>query len=188
MLQILIGYLFLFFNFEINGIDLLPGFIGYIFIFVGLGKLANESIYFQKARPWSIVMTVFEVVALAKLIIQTEVSTLLFSILGFIGAVISIYIMYCIVEGIGDVEKTYCVTMGYEKLMLIWKVISVFRIAALVLTLISSELSIIIGMGIMGVGFVVQIIFIVYIYRARKVYENLPMNPNNFDLPMDKNI
>ena len=49
MLQILIGYLFLFFNFEINGIDLLPGFIGYIFIFVGLGKLANESIYFQKA-------------------------------------------------------------------------------------------------------------------------------------------
>lgn len=188
MLQIFIGYLFLFFNFEINGIDLLPGFIGYILIFAGLGKLKNESIFFQKARPWSIVMTVFEVLSFAKLIIQTELSILLFSILGFAGAAVSIYIMYCIIKGIGDIEKTYYITIGYEKLMLLWKIASVLRIATAVLTLLPTELVVVISIGLAGIGLIFHIIFLVYINRARKAYENIPMNQRNGSFPTDDNI
>jgi len=187
MQQIFIGYLFLFFNFEINGIDLLPGFIGYILIFVGLGKLKNESSYFQKARPWAIVMTVFEILSFAELMIQTELSVLLFRILGLAGAAISIYIMYCIVMGIGGIEKTYSVPMGYEKLMLLWKIASVLRIAIAVVTLLPTELGVIISIELAIVGIIVNIIFLVHINKAKKAYKNIPMNLwNNF--PTDGNM
>lgn len=188
MLQIFIGYLFLFFNFEINGLDLLPSFVGYIFIFVGLGKLKNESSYFSKSRPWAIVMTAFEVISFAKLIIQTELSVLLFTILGYASAAVSIYIMFCIVKGIGDIEKTYCVAMEYEKIMLVWKIASALRIAIAMLTFLPTELGSIISIGIACIGFIVHIIFIVYINRVRKAYENLPMNPWNDGFPTDGNI
>lgn len=188
MLQIFIGYLFLFFHFKINEFDLLPSFVGYIFIFVGLGKLKNESSYFQKARPWAIVMTVFEILSLAGLMIQTELSTMLFSMLGFAGAAISIYIMYCIVMGIGDIEKTYYVAMGYEKLMLLWKIASALRIATAVLMLLPTELGAIISIGLAVVGIIVHIIFLVYIGRAKKAYENIPRNPWNNVFPTDGNM
>ena len=56
MLYIFIGYLFTFFHLKINGFNFLPNFLGYIFIVIGLTKLANESVKFAQSKPWAIGM------------------------------------------------------------------------------------------------------------------------------------
>lgn len=47
------GFLFLF-DFRINGIDILPDFVGYILIYLGLDLLVKRSSHFQKAKNLTI--------------------------------------------------------------------------------------------------------------------------------------
>lgn len=43
MINLFIGYIFIFFHIKINGIDLLADFIGYILIYRGLCALSDEG-------------------------------------------------------------------------------------------------------------------------------------------------
>lgn len=58
---IFIGYILIFFHFKINGIDILPDFVGYLLIANGLGRLEKESELFVKARPWAFAMSVVSI-------------------------------------------------------------------------------------------------------------------------------
>ena len=53
MLYIFLGYLFAHFHITINDIELLPKFIGYILIYVGVRKFESQSWAMEKAKPWA---------------------------------------------------------------------------------------------------------------------------------------
>ena len=55
------GFLFVMIDFKINGFDILPDIIGYIFFAVGFSMLAVNSIYFVKARNFNIPMIILSV-------------------------------------------------------------------------------------------------------------------------------
>jgi hypothetical protein len=52
------GFLFILIDFRISGFDVLPNFIGYILFAVGFSILAQNSIYFVKARNFNIPMII----------------------------------------------------------------------------------------------------------------------------------
>lgn len=174
MLQIFIGYLLLFLHFKINGFDLLPDFLGFIFIFAGLGKLSEESNYFKKARPFSVIMAVIEVVSLALMFVDVELNLVISNSLRLVAAAMSLYIMFCIIKGIGDIEKNHNESLGYDKMMTVWKVSAVLQITTVLLTFFANEL-ILAVLSVLIVGsLIVHIVFLVYLYRAKKAYDNIP--------------
>ena len=52
------GFLFVMIDFRLNGFDILPDIIGYIFFVVGLSSLLNINEHFSKARIYHIIMLV----------------------------------------------------------------------------------------------------------------------------------
>lgn len=50
------GFLFIMFDFRIQGIDIMPNVIGYILFALGFQALANHSQYFAKAKIFNLIM------------------------------------------------------------------------------------------------------------------------------------
>ena len=61
MLFITIGLGFIFINLNINDIQIVPSFVGYLLIALGSSQLKKESVYFRRILPAAIVMTVINV-------------------------------------------------------------------------------------------------------------------------------
>lgn len=55
------GFLFVMIDFKLNGFDVLPDIIGYIFFVVGLSSLLNINEQFSKARIFHIIMLVLSI-------------------------------------------------------------------------------------------------------------------------------
>lgn len=164
MLLILIGFLLMFFDLNINGFDLLPDFLGYVLIFIGLGKLAKHSENFAKARPWALGMAIVEVVFAA-------VPLGLHFGPGLLLMLVSLYITYLITCGVADLEQLIGRDMSSAKLLRVWKIQAIFIIGTLLLTGIPSVATVCIG-GLMAmVALAAYAVFLVLFNRARKVYE-----------------
>ena len=61
-MQILRGFLFIFLDLTFDGIDLIPDFVGYIFIFIGLRSLSSLSLHFTHAKNSAIILCFFSLV------------------------------------------------------------------------------------------------------------------------------
>ncbi len=55
---IIIGYLFNFLDFRLQGIDIIPDFVGYLLIFIGLSKVLDLNKKFETARFISIILLI----------------------------------------------------------------------------------------------------------------------------------
>jgi hypothetical protein len=64
------GSLLVFLNFHINNFDILPDFLGYLFIYLGLIGLAPYSNHFTKAKPFVLILAVVSI----PLIYQFEIN------------------------------------------------------------------------------------------------------------------
>lgn len=170
MKNIFIGYILIFFHFKINGFDLLPDFVGYILIVVGLGQLAAESEQFVKAKSWAIVMAIasafFGIVGLLGVGYSFALS-----LVSCVFSCIGLYLMYLIGHGIRETEQKHAIDMGGEKFLSLWKVQAVLTLACQVLSLLLTELTLIL-VSILGVcAIIANIVFLVYLHRARKALE-----------------
>lgn len=47
------GYFLILLDFRVNGLDILPDFVGYFLIIAGLAGLSAESVWFGKAKPFA---------------------------------------------------------------------------------------------------------------------------------------
>lgn len=53
------GFVFILFHFKINSIDLLPDFVGYILVAIGIGSLAENLGHLKLLRPLSIIIAIW---------------------------------------------------------------------------------------------------------------------------------
>lgn len=58
------GFILIFLDFNINNFDILPDFLGFIIILVGISKLASLSIYFVKAKLFAVISLILSIVNL----------------------------------------------------------------------------------------------------------------------------
>lgn len=54
--NLLWGFVLAFFNFRISGFSIIPDFVGFILIYNGLDKLAQQHDLFKKARPFALIL------------------------------------------------------------------------------------------------------------------------------------
>lgn len=170
MKNIFIGYILIFFHLKINGFDLLPDFIGYILIVIGLGQLAAESEQFVKAKSWAVIMTIVSVFSCIVGLFGGGYNFAL-SLVSLVFCCIGLYLMYLIGHGISETEKNRGIDLGGENFLKLWKVQAALTLSCQVLSLILSEITLVL-VSILGVcAIIANIVFLVYLHRARKALE-----------------
>jgi hypothetical protein len=107
LMKFYFGFLFIMIDFKFQGIDVLPDIIGYILFAVGLSALALNSEYFNKAKPLNYVLIILSILSIYEKPTQgsgIQLGTFgIFGILlGVIGTILNLLVVYYIFMGIKD--------------------------------------------------------------------------------------
>ena len=170
MNKLFFGFLLVFVNFNLtfNGhtLNIFPDWAGYCLIYAGLNDLSGESDYFRLAKPWCLGMAVYAgaLWVLELLVGETELGILGW-ILGLLATLVSFYVSYMIVQGIGDAQRNRSIELGYEPLKKVWLLYVICGLAAHVLILLPP-----LAVICLIVAFVAAVIFLVRLNNTRRAY------------------
>lgn len=101
------GFLFVMVDFRLNGVDILPDIVGYLFFAAGLNILADRNFHFTKARTYNIVMILLSIFSIYEKQPQnTGGLNIHFDPLGFVigiaSLIFSLLVFYHLFMGIKD--------------------------------------------------------------------------------------
>ena len=170
MTKIFWGLMLNFLTFNINGIDILPDFLGYILIVIGLTQLADQSNHFCKAKPLAMIMVFVAFMMQFSPLFGFMNYGILFYAISISTALVRLYVVYLIVLGIKDIETIFLTELNANKLMSMWKIKSVLEISGLILFFMPLELIVIM---LVILAFIANIVFLVYFYHAQTLYQTL---------------
>lgn len=168
--KILIGLCMVLLEFNINMetavIGLIPDFIGYILLVIGLKEMASESSFFQKAIPLSAGMTIYSAICyLLDLFGITGVNDLIIIILGIINTASFFYILYLIIRGIEEMQTKSGRNLYTDSLNNIWLALLILNAGAYLLIFIP-----ILSLICIISSSVATIVLVWYIYKAKEEY------------------
>ncbi len=170
MKNILIGFIFIFLDFNLNlgnsKIGLIPDFIGYITMISGLDELAGESSLFMKLKPYATGMAVYSFILYILDLIGMSVSlgSLTF-ILAIVSTAVSLYISYNIVMGVIEMEGKYNTSLNGDSLKSTWTLLAVFNILIFMSLLIPAVSIILILISI-----IIVICFLLAFNNSKNLY------------------
>lgn len=169
MRAIFVGFLFIFFNLNINAgdsvIGLIPNFVGYILLVRGIKELENENERFIKLNVPVKCMLVYTILTYIFDLFALDIGVLAF-ILGIISVAVSLYITWNIVVAIEEMEVSQHRNLNGEKLYYYWKISAITSIVAYVLAAILPTF----GIAILLASFVLYVIFLVQFNKTKKLY------------------
>lgn len=113
------GLMLILLDFRIGTLDIFPDFIGYIFVVVGLGILAEKSQHFAKAKFFAsilVITSLFDLVQVTKEVVQPpqqtgffitpSASSIPFLVFTLIAGLIRLAMVYNMCEGIWEAALT----------------------------------------------------------------------------------
>lgn len=171
MTKIFIGLLFISFNYnlEINGmlIGLVPSFVGYLLIYLGLNELTDQSERFQRVKPFVVGLFLYwSILYIMDLIIGKVQEITVTMIFVEIAAVIAyFYTLFSIICGLQDIEYAQSCDLYGEKLYKLWNYLIIVNIA----TYLGVFLPILLYLGIIA-SFVLNIVFLITFNKAKNNY------------------
>ena len=170
MLYIFLGWIFNFFHFKVDGFDILANFVGYILIFWGFKVLADRSQSYAKGKIWALVMAGIQFFLCIASIVRIDWGYISIPI-NVVTVVLSLYILRVCNLGVRDLEIGAGIYLGSDKLIRLWNIQAVLQGVCCVLACFSvaafAYIILIIGFAAM----VLNVIWLVMFYRARKAYE-----------------
>lgn len=175
--NICIGYILIFLDFNLNlgncTIGLLPDFIGYICMINGLRELESESSNFQKAQPYAMGMSIYTGILYAVNLFGISANLgWLSEILAIVSMAITYYILYTIIIGVQDIERTRNVGLNSAKLKATWMPMVFLRVVTYITLLISLPT---IAVICMIAWFILSITFLIALNKAKNLYKALPL-------------
>lgn len=115
--KLFLGMIFVIFDFRLGNINILPDFVGYIFILLGLSNLSTQCEFYNKAKiPAAILMvqTLFNIPYDLVNTVYTDEKLGVFRILLIVfNGIVNLYLMYNIFNGVYETSKRN----NLEKLM-----------------------------------------------------------------------
>lgn len=160
MNKIFWGLLFLFFDFNINEISILPAFVGYLLICFGMKECNREYEAipaYVKAQPWVIVAIVWSAVFWLPLLNPGY-------FLGVVGMVLRLVVTYFIMQGVEQLEHTQETDLNSARLRTAWYVTLVCSIVIYLMGIALSGLAVV----AMIIWAVAAIIYVVAFYQCKK--------------------
>lgn len=139
MNRIFIGMLLVFLDFNLDigasRIGLIPDFIGYIFMIMGLAELQSLSEQFVKASPYAKVMAVYTGILYVMDIMGVSVilGNYITFVLGLLSTVASLVISYNIVMGVKVIEQDIEQDLNSQELYTAWRLLAIFSIGTYLL-------------------------------------------------------
>lgn len=128
------GFLFIMLDFKIQGVDILPDIVGYIFFAVGLSLLAENSMYFKKAANFNIPMLILSIFSIYEKPAQNGGIQL--GLLGLFGIpitiailILSLVVVYYLFMGIKDIAQLHGQLDIYEEADKRWKQFLLLQLA-----------------------------------------------------------
>ncbi|MCX7695743.1 MAG: hypothetical protein N2Z71_08560 [Caloramator sp.] len=127
------GMVYAFLNVNVGIINIFPNFIGYIFIFYALTKLSAENEIFNKAKIPTLILIpigikdILEQNSLYRLF-ETQNSRILLNFLGSLEAVLFLYVLYILCEGISSILKDRGILNIEKSIKNAFKVFSIFSV------------------------------------------------------------
>jgi hypothetical protein len=114
------GFFFELLDFRINGFDILPDVIGYLLFLVGLISLSSYSVYFSKAKNYSIVMLALSIIGLFKgtavgIGVSNEMTLGVTLLLSIVILIIYLLLLYNIFMGIKDLATVQRIGEIYDE-------------------------------------------------------------------------
>lgn len=104
------GFIFIMLNFKIQGFDILPDIVGYIFFAFGFSELASSSSYFSTAGKYNIPMIILSIFSIYQAPVQG--GGIHFGTLGILGIpfmiaafILDLLVIYNLFAGIKDMAE-----------------------------------------------------------------------------------
>ncbi len=161
MSRIFIGYLLVFFHLKLNGFDILADCVGFFLIWQGL--CAHDVPRFSQAKPWALGLGLVSLLSIFGGFAPTFGRAL--SLVNLATTLASLYLLWLIGQGIGELEAVHNLPLGADELKRLWKVQAGANIAAAVLPLL--RLKLLAGL----IGMAANVLFLVHIYKAKKTLD-----------------
>lgn len=171
-----IFFIYLNFNLDLSGhqLNLLPDFVGYILLILGMQDLAGESAFFKKAKPFAIGMTVYSALVWVGALLGFAMEGVMFELLSLAALLVSLYISWLLICGILEMEAQQEADWGGKTLRSRWKLLLGVQIANRVLSLAAtfSDLSIlyVLVAAVSIAGMVCIILYLLAWYRLWNAY------------------
>lgn len=163
--KIFAGLIFVFFHFRINGFDLLPDFVGYLLIWLGMRSVTESEIW--KNSQSALAACIVEGAVLALSLTGASLTGAAGTVLGLALTVLQLVVTYIIVRGVEEAEKTAGADLRAGELRKSWYFTMICTAASYVCGLIQSEAAVIpMILAFMGI-----VCYIVYYYKAWKAYD-----------------
>ncbi len=166
--SIFYGLILAFIDLNINGLDIIPDWVGYLLMYRGLGQLAAGSGHFTAARPWCLGLA-----AVNLLLVFTRFNgpngVLLSSAIGLLFSAAFLYTLYLVLQGLGDLQTLYPESdLELPLLNRRWKNTCVITAAMYVFPLFARNG---LATAILSLaGLVVYILFLMALHRSRQAY------------------
>ncbi len=170
MKHIFWGLFFVFFHFRINGFDLLPDILGYLFVSYGLYTLADKNNHFKNALCCSIGLVILQATDFLFLFFSSDVMIYLF--LQIVAITVSIMMFYFMSKGFKELEIQNELHMKTDVFLKVWRIQSISQILSFVLPFFVSETMLYAAAFSTIILFGTNLIFMFYIHKARKQYSN----------------
>lgn len=134
--KILIGTLLTMLDFKIQGFDILPDFIGYIIIFIGLSEIVHLNSKFANARFISLILMVLSILDIFQIkdrLTFNTLSLMISTIFNFSTVIIYLIYSYCLFIGIKENAEKISDSNLAEKAQLSWILTIVLSLSGVII-------------------------------------------------------
>lgn len=129
MILFFIGFLFIFFDYDVvfaggHIINFIPDFVGYLPIILGCIKLKNESNRFFRVRILAVILGIWSITAFSLGAFALQLHTVVETTVSVASTLLSIYMTYEFCEGVRMMERSRKRPIGASSLSSAWIVLS----------------------------------------------------------------
>ena len=166
--SIFYGLVLILLDVKINGVSLIPNFIGYYLVYRGLGHLANESRHFAELKPWCVGMGIYTALTFAASLFHVRWGSAA-TVLTLVSTVVFLYIHYRLIQGVQDLQVTHpAASLEVSLLQRRFRNFLVIVVAVHLFPLFTKN-GLVIGVLTLG-SMVVYILFLMTFHRSRQAY------------------
>lgn len=178
------GLMLVFLDFRINNFDLLPDFLGFIIVLVGLMNLSSLSGAFIKAKPYAAVSLILSLPDLYNISFRSNYVPgwfwIYIIVVGLISLYVNIMLYFYIISGIKEVAAACGSRQHIERGDKIFTRVSVIRglnyLAGPILLLLG-DAALIPMLALIIVSLVIEITFLVYLRNTYKTLNGREIGP-----------
>ena len=163
------GYIFIYFNFNLGPIDILPNFVGYFFILNSIDTLAKEEKSTALLKPLVYILIVWEILKWLNAFVNITLDGYIYTLVNTIVIVVSLYYNFQLFTNLASIaEKYFCKEKdGILTLRTVYTIM-ITTVSLLGVIKINEDIMDIISLGLVAVTVVIIISTSVVLFGFKK--------------------